>query len=69
VNPGNRETQGGSEVAELSPGLRRDAELVVGVCMSVEAGDVVTIITDKAHTTEGVALARIVLERGGLPVV
>ncbi len=56
-------------MAGLSPGLRRDAELVVGVCMSVEQDDVVTIITDDGHLTEADALARIVVERGGLPVI
>ena len=56
-------------MAELSPGLRRDAELVVGVCMSVERGDVVTIVTDHAHLTEVDALAQVVVERGGAPVI
>jgi leucyl aminopeptidase (aminopeptidase T) len=56
-------------VAELSEGLRRDAELVVGVCMSVESGDVVTVITDNDHLSEADALAQIVVERGGFPVV
>jgi aminopeptidase len=56
-------------VAELSEGLRRDAELVVGVCMSVEKGDVVTIITDNDHLKEADALATIVGERGGSPVI
>lgn len=56
-------------MADLSPGLRRDAELVVGVCMSVEQDDVVTIVTDDAHLTEASALAQIVVERGGFPVV
>lgn len=56
-------------MAELDPGLRRDAEMVVGVCMSVEPGDTVTIITDDAHRAEADALARIVVERGGLPVI
>jgi leucyl aminopeptidase (aminopeptidase T) len=56
-------------MSELSSGLRRDAELVVGVCMSVEKDDVVTIITDDAHLTEASALAQIVVERGGFPVV
>ena len=55
-------------MAELSEGLRRDAELVVAVCMSVEKDDVVTIITDDAHLTEADALAQIVVERGGFPV-
>ena len=29
--------------------IRKDAELVVDVCMSVDADDVVTIITDDDH--------------------
>ena len=53
----------------LSPGLRRDAELVAGVCMSVAPGDVVTIITDDAHLQEANALAQVVVERGGFPVI
>jgi leucyl aminopeptidase (aminopeptidase T) len=56
-------------MADLAPGLRRDAELVVGVCMSVDKDDVVTIITDDAHRTEADALAQIVVERGGFPVI
>ena len=56
-------------MAELSKGLRQDAELIVGLCMSVEAGDTVTIITDNDHLTEADALAQIVVERGGFPVV
>src|SRR3954465_1083830 len=53
----------------LSPGLRRDAELVAAVCMSVEADDVVTIITDDDHLDEANALAQVVVERGGYPVI
>jgi leucyl aminopeptidase (aminopeptidase T) len=56
-------------IHELGEGLRRDAELVVGVCMSVEKDDVVTIITDDDHLAEAAALAQIVVERGGFPVV
>ena len=56
-------------MADLAPGLRRDAELVVGVCMSVDKDDVVTIITDDAHRAEADALAQIVVERGGFPVI
>ena len=56
-------------MSELSAGLRRDAELVAAVCMSVEPDDVVTIITDDAHMTEANALAQIVVERGGFPVI
>lgn len=53
----------------MNENLRRDAELVVGVCMSVEKDDVVTIITDNAHAAEADALAQIVVERGGFPVI
>jgi leucyl aminopeptidase (aminopeptidase T) len=53
----------------LSPGLRRDAELVAAVCMSVEPDDVVTIITDDDHLNEANALAQVVVERGGYPVI
>lgn len=49
--------------------LRRDAELVVGVCMSVAKDDVVTIITDDAHLKEADALAQVAVERGGIPVI
>jgi len=56
-------------MAEMDAGLRRDAELVVGVCMSVEKDDVVTIITDDDHLREANALAQIVVERGGFPVI
>ena len=57
------------ELANCRQGLRRDAELVVGVCMSVEPDDVVTIITDDDHLDEADALAQIVVERGGYPVI
>jgi len=45
-------------MSELSESLRRDAELVAAVCMSVEPDDVVTIITDDTHAH----LARVVAE-------
>ena len=54
---------------DLAPELRTDAELVVGLCMSVETDDVVTIVTDDAHLAEADALARVVVERGGFPVI
>jgi len=54
---------------ELSAGMRRDAELVVGVCMSVEKDDVVTIITDDGHREQADALAQIAVERGAFPVI
>lgn len=56
-------------MTELSEGLRRDAELVVDVCMSVEQDDVVTIITDDAHREQADALAQIAVERGAFPVI
>jgi leucyl aminopeptidase (aminopeptidase T) len=49
--------------------LQQDAELVVDVCMSVEEDDVVTIITDDEHREQADALARVVVERGGWPVI
>jgi hypothetical protein len=38
--------------------IRKDAELVVDVCMSVEEDDVVTIICDNEHRTEAADLGR-----------
>jgi leucyl aminopeptidase (aminopeptidase T) len=49
--------------------LHEDAELIVDVCMSVEEDDVVTIITDDEHREQADALARVVVERGGWPVI
>src|SRR5256714_14707136 len=49
--------------------LLKDAALVVDVCMSVEEGDVVTIICDDEHTEHAAAVAEVVVERGGSPVV
>ena len=49
--------------------LRKDAALVVDVCMSVEDGDVVTIICDDEHAGHAAAVAQVVVERGGWPVV
>jgi leucyl aminopeptidase (aminopeptidase T) len=49
--------------------LLKDAALIVDVCMSVEAGDVVTIICDDEHTEQASAVADMVVERGGWPVV
>lgn len=56
-------------MGELSQSLHSDAQLIVDVCMSVEEGDTVTIITDNAHRTEADALAQIVVERGAFPVI
>src|ERR687887_1839158 len=49
--------------------LLNDAALVVDVCMSVEDGDVVTIICDDEHAEEAAAIADVVVQRGGWPVV
>ena len=49
--------------------LLKDAALVVDVCMSVEEGDVVTIICDDEHTEQAAAVADVVVARGGWPVV
>src|SRR5256714_4578351 len=49
--------------------LLKDAALVVDVCMSVEDGDVVTIICDDEHAEHAAAVADVVVERGGWPVV
>jgi leucyl aminopeptidase (aminopeptidase T) len=49
--------------------IRKDAELVIDVCMSVEAEDVVTIICDNDHRGEADALAEVALDRGAWPVI
>jgi leucyl aminopeptidase (aminopeptidase T) len=49
--------------------LRKDAALVVDVCMSVETDDVVTIICDDEHASQAAAIAETVVERGGWPVM
>jgi leucyl aminopeptidase (aminopeptidase T) len=49
--------------------LTKDAALIVDVCMSVEEGDVVTIICDDEHAEQAAAVADVVVERGGWPVV
>jgi leucyl aminopeptidase (aminopeptidase T) len=49
--------------------LRKDAELVVDVCMSVESDDVVTIICDDDHREQADAVARVCVERGAWPVI
>jgi leucyl aminopeptidase (aminopeptidase T) len=49
--------------------LLKDAALVVDVCFSVEEGDVVTIICDDERAAEAAAVAEVVVERGGWPVV
>ena len=49
--------------------IRKDAELVVDVCMTVEQDDVVTIITDDEHSHEAHAVAEVCMERGAWPVM
>lgn len=49
--------------------IRKDAELVIDVCMSVEKDDVVTIICDNDHRAEADMLAAVAVERGAWPVV
>ena len=49
--------------------IRKDAELVVDVCMSVESGDVVTIITDDEHTDQAAVVAEVCVDRGAWPVI
>src|SRR5437764_5642848 len=49
--------------------LKKDAALIVDVCMSVEDGDVVTIICDDEREDEARAVADVVVERGGWPVI
>jgi leucyl aminopeptidase (aminopeptidase T) len=49
--------------------LLKDAALVVDVCMSVEDGDVVTIICDDEHADHARAIADVCVERGAWPVV
>lgn len=49
--------------------IRKDAELVIDVCMSVEEDDVVTIICDNDHRKEADALAEVALDRKAWPVI
>jgi aminopeptidase len=49
--------------------VRKDAELVVDVCFSIEAGDVVTIITDDEHEDQARVVAEVCVDRGAWPVI
>jgi leucyl aminopeptidase (aminopeptidase T) len=49
--------------------VKKDAELVVDVCMSVEADDVVTIITDDENEHLARVINEVCLERGAWPVI
>jgi leucyl aminopeptidase (aminopeptidase T) len=52
-----------------SESLMSDAALIVDVCMSVEDGDVVTIICDDDREDEARAVAEVCVERGAWPVI
>ena len=56
-------------MAVLEDTLLKDAALVVDVCMSVEEGDVVTIICDDEHSEQAHAVAEVCVERGAWPVI
>jgi leucyl aminopeptidase (aminopeptidase T) len=56
-------------MAVSTDSLIEEARLVVDVCMSVEAGDNVTIICDDDHREHASVIADIVVERGGFPVI
>jgi len=56
-------------MSEIPEALKKDAELVVDVCMSVEKDDVVTIICDDGHRPQADAVARVAVERGAFPVI
>jgi leucyl aminopeptidase (aminopeptidase T) len=56
-------------MAVATDNLLKDAALVVDVCLSVEQDDVVTIICDDEHREQAEAVARIVVDRGGWPVI
>jgi len=49
--------------------IKHDAELVVDVCMSVAADDVVTIITDDENEHLARVVRDVCLERGACPVI
>jgi aminopeptidase len=55
--------------APTAESIRKDAELVVDVCMSVEADDVVTIITDDEHADQAKVVADVCVDRGAWPVI
>jgi len=56
-------------MAVATDNLLKDASLVVDVCMSVEEGDVVTIICDDEHAEQAHAVADTCVDRGAWPVV
>ena len=56
-------------MAVLEDTLLKDAALVVDVCMSVEEGDIVTIICDDEHSEQAHVVAEVCVERGAWPVI
>jgi leucyl aminopeptidase (aminopeptidase T) len=54
---------------KLTAAMRKGAQLVVGTCMTVQKGDVVTIICDNAHRTQADAVAQLCVEAGAFPVI
>ncbi len=56
-------------MAKLTGAMRKDAELIVGTCMTVQKGDVVTIICDDAHLRQANAVAQLCVEAGAFPVL
>lgn len=55
--------------ASASEALQREAALIVDTCVSIQAGEVVTIITDNAHRPQADALAQVVVDREAFPVI
>lgn len=53
----------------INEAIRKDAQLIIDVCMTVEKDDVVTIICDNDHLEQAQALAEVALERGAFPVI
>src|SRR5918997_2624189 len=50
-------------------GLRKEAELIIDTCFSVEEEDVVTIIHDDSRVEEARMLAEVAVDRGAWPVL
>jgi leucyl aminopeptidase (aminopeptidase T) len=54
---------------KLTAAMRKGAQLVVGTCMTVQKGDVVTVICDDAHRGQADAIAQLCVEAGAFPVI
>src|ERR671936_3102936 len=52
-----------------SGNLLKDPALIVDICFAVDDGDVVTIICDDDREEEARAVAEVVVDRGGWPVI